>query len=304
MMSPPTKSYFLLNEPVPGHRIFDLLGRAVYIEEDSLKHPTEAIIRPRLPSKGPDLKTLEPNLYPKHVQAQNAEVLLAKAHSESAKVSISKVLGLFYKHQKTNMKKVSIPAFRRITMEERNDNIETLLNNPEYNEPIIELFQKYPEARFGIIVSIISCFEMEVGNKRSEEREGGGHGTVPSEATGGAGSVTLEAQASDSTTVELSGTYQDEVIMACAYVEMRLKKPDNGWLFWKTHKPSPHDITFTSQAVHPITMTVSVPPTRMEGDQEPLLGGMVEEDDEIVVKAETPEPGGQEDDGLNFVLFA
>jgi hypothetical protein len=68
-------------------------------------------------------------------------------------------------------------------MEEQNIKVESLLNNDKYNGPIIEFFQHFPEARFGIIVSIISCFEL-VGNKKLEEREGGGNATVPGEAVG------------------------------------------------------------------------------------------------------------------------
>src|SRR4051812_9501267 len=118
-MSPSTKTYFLLNEPAPGHRIHDLLGRAVYIEEDSLKRPTESLIRPVLPTEGPDLKKLEPNLYPTHIEAKSAEVLREKANDASAQASITKVLSLFYKHNKSSQTTMTIPGFRRITMEEQ-----------------------------------------------------------------------------------------------------------------------------------------------------------------------------------------
>lgn len=302
-MSTLTKNYFLLTEPAPGHRIFDLLGRAVYVDKDSLKRPTESIIEPHLPTVGPDLKKLEPDLYPTHVEAKSAEVLLEKAHDESAKASISKALALFYKHKKLSQTKLSIPGFRRITMEEQNRKIEGLLNNDKYNGQIIKFLQKFPDARFGIIVSIISCFEMEMGNERSEEREGGGNATVPGEAMGApgrVGDVTLEAKAGSNTKVKLSGTYKDEVIIACGYVEMRLKEPESSWQFWKSHKPSPHDITFTSVTIHPLTMTVSVPPTRIKGDQEGMLGGIIERDGE----AATTSGGTSDDDGSDFVLYA
>ena len=307
-MSPPIKTYFLLPEPVPGDRILDLLGRAVYVEGDSLKHPTtEAIIKPRLPTVGPDLKELEPDLYPTHAEAKNAEVLLEKAHDESAKASIRKVLNLFYKHKKSSHTKLSIPGFRRITMEEQNIKLDSLLNKAKYNEPIIEIFQQYPKAKFGIIVSIISCFEMEVGNSKLGEDESSGSATVPGEAigaSGGVGDLTLEVKAGGNTKIKLSGTYKDEVIMACGYVEMRLKKPKSRWLFWKSHKPSPHDITFTSEAIHPVTMTVSVPPTRMEGDHEPILGGITEGDGKAAASAGISDPSGQDDYGSDFVLYA
>ncbi|KAN0067304.1 hypothetical protein V8E54_014567 [Elaphomyces granulatus] len=300
-MSTPTKSYFLLAEPAPGHRIFDLLGRAVYIDGDSLKRPTEYIIKPRLPAVGPDLKELEPSLYPKHVEAKSAEVLREKAHDERAKASISKALNLFYRHEKSNQIKLSIPGFRRVTMEEHSVKIESLLNNAKYTGPILEFFQRFPKARFGIVVSIISCFEMEVGNKKSEEREGGGNAAVSGEAVGApgeVGNVTLKAKAGGNTEDKLSGAYKDEVIIACSYVEMRLKKPPSNWKIWKSHKPSPYDITFTSETIHPLTMTVSVPPTRIKGD---LEGGMTEGDGEAAASAGT---SGQGDDGSDFVLYA
>lgn len=306
-MSTPTKNYFLLTEPAPGHRIFDLLGRAVYIEGDSLKRPTESIIYPRLPTvrpglpAGPDLKELEPDLYPKHVEAKNAEVLRKMAHDDSAKASISKALSLFYKHKESGQNKLTIPGFRRITMEQQNIKVDNLLNNDEYNEPIIEFFQNFPEARFGIIVSIISCFEMEVEHKKSKEREGGGNVTVPGEAMGapgGVGDVTLEAKAGGNTKDKVSGTYKDEVIIACGYVEMSRKEAPKWWQFWKSSRPSPHDITFTYETIHPLTMTVSVPPNRIEGDHEGILGGISEGDGEAATSA------GQDDDGSDFVLYA
>ena len=302
-MPPPIKNYFLLTEPAPGHRIFDLLGRAVHIEGDSLKHPTESTIRPRLPPAGPDLRELEPDLYPKHAEAKNAEVLREKAHNESARAFITKALSLFYKHQKSNQIQLTIPGFRRITMEEQNDKIESLLKKDRYNKPILDFFTEFPKSELGIIVSIIACFEMEVGNKKSEEREGGGNVTAPSEAKGapgGVGDLTLEAKAGGSNKNQLSGTYKDEVIIACGYVKMSLKQPSSGWQFWKSHKPSHFDIVVTSQGLHPVTMTVSVPPTRLEGD----LEGVTEGHSEATASAGTSDPSGQDDNGLDFVLYA
>ncbi|CAO2658490.1 Nn.00g062130.m01.CDS01 [Neocucurbitaria sp. VM-36] len=306
-MSPSTKKYFLLTEPVPGHRIFDLIGRAVYIDEDSLKRPTESIMKPRLPDSGPDLKELEPDLYPTHVEAKSAEVLLEKAHNESAKASITKVLSLFYSHKKASRSKRTIPGFRRITMEEQHIKVENLLKKAEYHDPILEFFDAYPEARFGIIVSIISCYEMEVENQNSKEREGGGNLTAPGEAMGApptTGDTTLEGNVGGNTKVELSGAYKDEVIMACGYVEMRLKKRDSSLLFWKSHKPSPHDITFTTQALHPLTMTVSVPPTRIEGDQDAILGGITQGKGGAFACSDISDLSEQDDDGSDFVLYS
>jgi len=203
--------------------------------------------------------------------------------------------------------KRSTPGFRRITMEEQTAKIESLLNNDEYNGPIIEFLSTYPEAKFGIIVSMISCFEMTVEHTKLEEREGGGNATLPGEAVGappGFGDITLEAKAGGNTTVENSGTYKDEVIVACGYVELSLKKRHSGFKFWKSRKPSPHDITFTPEAIHPLTMTVSAPPARIEGDQEAVLGEITEGESEAAPIARIPELSSQDDDKSDFVLYA
>jgi len=292
-MSPPTKDYFLLYEPVHGDRLLDLLGRAVHIHENSLKRPTESKILPELPGitadfqGGPDLKAFVPGLYPKHIKAENVEVLLNNARNESTRLSISRVLDLFYNHHRVTEREQRIPSFRRITMEQQSLNIERLLQKPDYSGPILEIFEKDPGAKLGVIVSIISCFDMEIGNKKSRGHEGGISTAAPGDGLGAPGvDIKAEAKASSSNSSELTGAYEGEVIMACAYVEMRLKEnPNKGWLsFLKSNKLSIYDITVTKQGIYPKTMTVSVPPTRIEGDQEAILGAIAEGEAEAVAK--------------------
>ncbi|GAP82576.2 hypothetical protein SAMD00023353_3300030 [Rosellinia necatrix] len=122
-----TKDYFLLAERVHGSRIDDLLGRAVYITGDSLKRPTESMIRPPLPTGGPDLKVIEPNLYPEHMEARSAQILLENAVDDSARASITRALSVFYSNKTSEQTKVSAAKFRRITMEEHDLKIRNLL---------------------------------------------------------------------------------------------------------------------------------------------------------------------------------
>jgi hypothetical protein len=311
-MSSHPKEYFLLHEPASGYRIFDLLGRAVFVEKDSLKRPTEAIIVPELPKAsgrtGPNLKTLVPSLYPRHVKAENVEVLLSKARNQEAQLAMSNLLDIFYSHDKANQRERSMTGFRRITMEEQSLNIEELLKNDAYSGPIINFFHKTPEAKLGVIVSIISCFKMEVGNKQSKESAGGMAAKIPGDAVGAPGAdIKAKGKAGSSTDSELSGTYKDEVIMACSYVEMRLKDiPNKGLLsrLWrKQSKPSIHDITFTtSVSGKTLTETVYVSPARMKGDMERILGGIDQSDG--IEAAGTAEPEQlKEDDESDFVVY-
>jgi hypothetical protein len=106
----------------------------------------------------------------------------------------------------------------------------------------------------------------------------------------GVGDLTLEAKAGGNTKAELYGTYKDEAIIACGHAEMSLKKPPSGWQFWRLNKPSPHDVTFTSQSINPLTMTVSVLPTRTEGDEEGIQGGITEGDGEAAASTGISDP--------------
>ena len=139
--------------------------------------------------------------------------------------------------------------------------------------------------------------------------EGGGNVTL---STDGIADLALEAKARRDNTVLLSGTYEDEVIIACGYLQMHLKEQPNGWKFWRSHRPSPHDIKVTyGEEIQPLTMEVFVPPTRIEGDMEGILGGITECSGEDAKAA--PAAGAaisdlldvdEDDEGDEFVLYA
>src|ERR1700723_743432 len=106
-------------------------------------------------------------------------------------------------------------------MEEQNIKVESLLNNDKYNGPIIEFFQQFPEARFGIIVSIISYFE----RWETRSRRGGKAAATPLSRARpwghpgeSATSRWRRRPAATSRTSALEPT-RTEVIIACGYVE-------------------------------------------------------------------------------------
>ncbi|KAI0439625.1 hypothetical protein F4803DRAFT_568196 [Xylaria telfairii] len=240
------------------------------------------------------------NLYPEHIEAKSANILLENAHDDGVKAPITRAL--------SDLK------------------IRNLVADEKYSGPIAEIFRQDPAARFGVIVSIISCFEPTIDTDKSKEREVGGSAGVPAgiidAATGvpGAGQavgdpLAVEGRAGQTAKVNVAGTYEKEVIIACGYVEMSLKEKARHW--WKPwgsgQAPSLHDIdiNITSDPIHPITMTVFVPPTHMEGDQEPLLGGISDSGPEEDGKqdgwadegGDGIQPSQELDDETDFVLY-
>ena len=342
------KPYFTLTEPVPGSRILHLLGRAIVIQsKESLKRPIESRILPKLinevpkakteqggnkgekqkedgqqehspnpeqnegpvKKEGVDLRDLDPFLYPNEViEVENAEILLEHTEGESAKATISKWLSLFYSRDNSDKRVAKASRFRRVTVETQTQRIETMLKNEAYARPIYDFFDKFPDDKLGILVSIISCSNMEVGKTAESKKEGGVEGTVPGEAMGAPGAdVGVKASAHRKVRKELKGTYDGEVIVACGYLSMTRKKLDPSlWdsLLGKKPKTEIGDIEISVDQINPKTMTVSVPPTRIPGDSEAILGSGTKSD----ASSADSDQGGttvdalEDDEDLNFII--
>ncbi|XXH02804.1 hypothetical protein Hte_009191 [Hypoxylon texense] len=281
------KSYFLLSEVATQDKVNHLLGRAVPFtsakpedEDNPLKRPTEGHIFPHLPPEGPDLRKLDELLYPQGIKAKEATTLLRSARGRDAKVALSKALALFHSTNKSNERNASIPGFRRLTMDQAPHRIEQLLKHPEYAEPIINYFNKNPKGKLGIVTSIICAMDMSLNVQNSQSRETGVEVEIPSEALHAppnTADVRGELSSSSTRVSETEGTYDGEIVVACGYIQMTRKR-ESGLLsglasVFRPKRTTEDDIEISSELIHPQTMTVSLPASRIPGDQEVILGG-------------------------------
>ncbi|KAI1105413.1 hypothetical protein F4804DRAFT_304320 [Jackrogersella minutella] len=293
-MAPTPKPYFILSEVATQDKINKLLGRAIPFtsakageEDNPLKRPAEGHIYPILPPDGPDLRKLDEQLYPQGVKAKEARALLENAQGQEAKIAINKALALFHHSEKSNRRAASIPGFRRLTIDQAHHRITQLLKHPEYSEPILDYFTKFPNGKLAIIVSIICAMDMSLNVQHTQSSETSAEVEIPSEAMG-APPRTADTSARLSITStkvsEAEGTYDGEVVVACGYVQMT-RKPQSllksflqygPKVFFRPKGSTLDDITITNEFVQPSTMTVSFPPTRIPGDQEAILGGTVD----------------------------
>ncbi|KAI0836142.1 hypothetical protein F5Y06DRAFT_274283 [Hypoxylon sp. FL0890] len=322
MAPKPLKPYFILSEVATQDKIGSLLGRAVPFhsakpndEDNPLKRPSEGHIYPILPPEGPDLRKLDKHLYPEGVKAKEARALLENTHGNDARIAIQKALALFHSSEKSNRREASIPGFRRLTIDQAPHRIKKLLEHPEYSGPILKYFADHPNDKLGIIVSIICAMDMGLNVQHTQSRETGGELKVPSEALGAPHETTdISARLSTASTrvSESEGTYDGEVVVACGYLQMT-RKPQSllkaflqsgPKVFFQSKKPSLDEINITNEFVHPKTMTVSLPRTRIPGDQEAILGGDVdfsEQGFEVPV-GDVNDDGNDSDDDM--VLYA
>ncbi|KAI1779075.1 hypothetical protein F4818DRAFT_403275 [Hypoxylon cercidicola] len=306
------KSYFLLAEVATQDKVNHLLGRAVPFtsaksedEDNPLKRPTEGRIFPHLPPDGPDLRELDKSLYPQGIKAKEATTLLRSARGHDAKVALNKALALFHNTTKSNERNASIPGFRRLTMDQAPHRIEQLLKQPEYADPIITYFNKNPKGKLGIITSIICAMDMSLNVQHSQSRETGVEVEVPSEALHAPpNTVDLRGQLSSSSSrvSETEGTYDGEVVVACGYIQMTRKR-ESGLLSglmsaFRPKRTTEDDIVISSELIHPQTMTVSLPATRIAGDQEVILGGSLNPSDPRLNEPAEEANGDDSDDDI------
>ncbi|KAI6085027.1 hypothetical protein F4821DRAFT_241735 [Hypoxylon rubiginosum] len=311
------KSYFLLAEVATQDQVNHLLGRAVPFtsakpddENNPLKRPTEGRIFPHLPPEGPDLRQLDELLYPEGIKAKEATTLLRSARGHEAKVALNKALALFHSSNKSSERNASIPGFRRITMKQAPHRIEQLLKHPEYAEPIIEYFTRNPKGKLGIITSIICAMDMSLNVQHSQSRETGAELEVPSEALHAPPhTADLRAELSSLSTrvSETEGTYDGEVVVAVGYIQMTRKR-EPGVLsglvgLFRPKRITEDDIAIGKELIHPQTMTVSLPATRIPGDQEVILGGTIDSTDQRLQEA-AAEAGAGNDSDDDIALYA
>ncbi|KAH8648665.1 hypothetical protein BX600DRAFT_518029 [Xylariales sp. PMI_506] len=311
MAPKPPKPYFLLSEVATQDKINSLLGRAVPFtssdpedKNQPLKRPSEGYIFPLLPPEGPDLRKLDPLLYPQNVMAKEATTLLRSARGSDAEIAITKALALFHSSEKSNTREASIPGFRRLTIDQAPHRIRQLLKHREYADPILQYFTDFPSGKLGIIVSIICALDMSLNVEHSQSRETGAEFEVPSESLGlPPNTVDLKTKisASNLKVSEAEGTYVGEVVVACGYLQMT-RKPESGLMsLFRSKKPTLDDIEIPGEFVHPRTMTVSLPATRITGDQEPILGDIDLGDEQ---QSQSPHDSGDCDSDEDIALYS
>ncbi|KAI1207406.1 uncharacterized protein F4807DRAFT_434472 [Annulohypoxylon truncatum] len=318
------KPYFILSEVATQDKINSLLGRAVPFTsakpgdvENPLKRPAEGRIYPILPPEGPDLRELDKHLYPQGVKAKEAKILLESARGTDAEVAITKALALFHSSSKSNKRAASIPGFRRLTIDQAPHRIEQLLKHDQYSKPIFDYFTKYPNGKLGIIVSIICAMDMSLNIQQAQSRDSGVQVEVPKEAVAAPGGPPVASDtgariSTSSTKVsEAEGTYDGEIVVACGYLQMT-RKPQSllkaflqsgPKVFFQSRKTSIDDITITSkdEFVHPRTMDVSLPPSRLPGDHEAYLGGNVDFDEQHEAPTHEETSNNSDDDMILYV---
>jgi hypothetical protein len=241
------------------------------------------------------------------IECEDVEILMHQTTNTKVVAAIQMAISVFFRHEQSEIQRATALGFRRITMEEQRRKIGALLQYDEYNTPILEHFTKFPDYKLGVVVEIITLSYMKKGNEKMKDTDAGFRATASGEAIGAPG-VNSSVEVSRKVTKhrELSGTYTGEVIVACGYLQLSLPPApsSSGWLsWWKSTetKLKIDDIVVSTSFIHPKTMTLALPPTRIPGNAPTLLGAHTQEQASPDATARGPETEG--DDDLDFWLY-
>jgi len=234
-------------------------------------------VAPLLPLEGPKLQELDKNLYPKKaMEAKDVTILKQRAADDKVRLAIDRAVEIFVTHAKSKKQSYSAPGFRRFRMAHPQQRIEELLKHKEYAEPVMKLLQKQHDKKLGVVVSFLTCTNMNVGSEGGKELEVGMQGKVPGGAAGAPGANPALNVASKRTRhVEIRGEYENEVILACSYLQLELHPPETGlWgLFKRTFYKEPiGNIEVSAEYLRPDTGGLFVSSEPIEGDLRRVLG--------------------------------
>jgi hypothetical protein len=255
---------------------------------------------------GVDLQDLESNIYStKAVECRDLSILKLRAASVNARAKIEELLALYAQYSTDYKLDFSAKGFRRISIVTPQDKIERLLKHDAYAKPVIALLKKERLDQAAVIVSILTCSEMKTAVSTDNTMTAGAMGGVQN--TPPLTDFQLGAEATATTHRTLSGTYIGEVIMACSYLKLRLKRRETSrikkfrnWVFGTPYQKN-DEIEVGSEYLLPTDGTLYMNDTPIRGNLPHILGA-IQQDDRKIMGAE-PDFKTEGEDDLDFIIF-
>lgn len=257
----PECPYFLLRKPLRAdEHLYNLLGLAVVNTRNPLSD-----IAPPLPNQGgPDIRDLNPHLYPKPIVGHDVKSLQEKASDANARAVITEAIDAFVRRKRTGSQSYQAPGFRRFSMVTPKTQFERLMANKSYSDAIFRKLEEQTNAKhktLAFITDILTCADMAVETSRDRQTGAGAGFDAPvGAAVGGLGTHALDvsgrAEVERTRHDESGGVYEGEVVVACGYHQIELVEPKGG--VWQRIKgifvkPKVGNVELSTHPINPRT---------------------------------------------------